>query len=113
MIERRDDDFVAFVNVLPTPGSGHKVNRFGSPANKNNFLMPAVIDELPHLSARVLICCRCALAQFMNAPVNVGAISFVIVAEAFDNTSGFLRRCCVVQVHERMAMYGLMKCGEV
>ena len=109
MIERRDDDFVAFVNVLPTPCSGHKVNRFGSPANKYNLLMLAGIDELPHLRARILICCRCSLAEFMNAPLNVGAISFVKVAEAFDNTSGVLRRCCVVQVHERMAMHGLIK----
>jgi hypothetical protein len=30
------------------------------------------------------------------------------VTEAFDNRSRFLRRCCVVQVYERMAMHSLI-----
>ncbi len=49
----------------------------------------------------------------MHAAMNVGAIHFMKFANGFDHRVRLLRRGGVVQIHQRLAVYGLLQDREI
>lgn len=43
--------------------------------------------------------------QIMNAPVDIGIVSFIIILQSFDHSSWLLGSCSIVQIYKLQAIY--------
>ena len=92
---------------------GHQVDAFGGAAHEDQLALAARVEESLHLGARRFVGRRGALAQLVHAAMNVGAIHFVELANRFDHRVRLLRRGRVIQIHQRLAVYGLLENREI
>ena len=95
------------------PGERDEVDAFGSTASENDFLRGAGVDKLRGAFARGFVGAGCAVAQFVDAAVDVCIIVFVVADDGIDDLPGFLAARRAVEVNERVAIDFLIEDREV
>src|SRR6185436_3055286 len=88
--------------MMPSPTIRHQVDPFGGPASEDDFLGAARANESGHPFPGALVGAGRAVAQLMDAPVNIGVIMLIIVPERFKHLPGLLRGGGIVEVDQRM-----------
>ena len=107
MLQPRDHDFVALVDVLAPPTLGHQIDSFRGAAHEDYFAGRRGIQESPDLFAGGLIgICRPG-SQFMRRAVHVGILMRVKVTEAVDDTLRLLGGSGIIQPHQRTSVHAL------
>jgi len=97
VFQQRDDDFVAFADVLHTPGLGHQIDCFGCTADEEDLVGRSCTQEALYLVARRLVGISRPRRQFMRRTVNVGVLVGVEMGETVDHGLRLLRRRGVVE----------------
>ena len=108
-----DDDLVALFDVLAAPGTGDQVDAFGGAADEDQLVGGRGIQEMPGLDARLFVGRGGALAQFVHAAMDVGAIHLVEMADGVDHHGGLLRGGGAIQVDQRLAVNRLLEDREI
>jgi hypothetical protein len=108
-----DDDLVARADHAAAVSVHHEVDALGAAAREDALAGLARVDEAPHLLARALVGRRRALAEVVDAAVDVRVLLAQILRAALDDDLRHLRRRGVVEVDERLAVHGLAEHGEV
>ncbi len=98
MFHFREENDVALLKIFHAPGAGHEVDAFGGAAREDDFVRHFGIDEPAGASASFLEGGSSAIAQLMDAAMDVGVIAFVIVDEGVNDGPGFLGRSGVVEI---------------
>ena len=92
---------------------GHQIDAFGGVAREDDFARRDGVDEALHRRAGVLERLGGALAEQVDAAVDVRIVLAVVDHQRVKHRTRLLRRRGVVQVHERLAVHGLPKNGKV
>ena len=90
-------------SFLP-PGTGHEVDAFGRAAGEDDFIGAFGIDELGRADARGFIGVGRAVAQLMDAAVDIGVVEFVIMRQRLNHHARFLQGGGVVKINQRIAV---------
>src|SRR5262249_15937927 len=90
-----------------------EIDTFSGAAHEDALAHVARVDEALHFLTRAFVCSGCFLAQVMNAAMNIGVLLFEIDATAIDDDLWHLRRSGVVEINQRLAVYGLLQHGKV
>ena len=90
-----------------------EVDRLGRAAHEHDFLGVARVDEAAHVLARAFVGFGRALAERVDAAMHVGVIVLVVARDRLDHGARTLARRRVVQIHQRLAVDGLMQDREV
>ena len=104
MLHLREQHHIARLQILHAPRGRHQVNAFRGAPRKNDFLRARRIDELGRARAGGFKTGRGAIAQFMNAPVDVRIVVLVIMHQRVNDLARLLRRGGVVQIDQRLAV---------
>ena len=102
MLHLRQQDFVARLQVLTAPRGSHEVDAFGRAAREHDLVGAPGVDELCRSGASGFIARRRAIAQFVNAPMHVRVVAFVVIAQRVNHRARFLARRRVVEINQRM-----------
>ena len=113
MLHFGEQDFVASFDVLGSPRMRDEVNSFGRATGKNDFSRTAGIDEPSRAIARGFEGGSGAIAQLMDAAMNIGVIFLVVATESIKNDSRFLGRGGVIKIDQRLAVDFLIEDGKV
>ena len=92
---------------------GHQIDAFGGVAREDDFVRGGCVDEALHRGAGVLERLSGALAEQVDAAMDVRIVLAVVGHQRVKHRTRLLRRRGVVQVHERFAVHGLPKNGKV
>src|SRR2546430_8362162 len=90
-----------------------EVNSFGRAAGKDDFSRTARVDEPSCAIAGGFEGSRGAIAQLMNAAMNIGVVSLVVATESVKNDSRFLGRGGVIEIDKRLAVDFLIEDGKI
>src|SRR5262249_40906923 len=82
-------------------------------AGEDDLLASASVEEPCGAFASGFVGISGAIAQFVNAPVDVGVVAFVITEDGVKDGPGLLRRGGVVEVNEGVAVDFLIEDREV
>ena len=99
--------------VLAPVGLRHQVDAFRRAAHIDDFARLGGVQEPLQLDARILVSLRGALAEQVNAPVDVGVILRVIVQQGVDDRLRLLAGRRVIKINQRLAMHLLLEDGKV
>src|SRR5215510_15995033 len=113
MLHFRQENFVAALDVFGAPGGCDKIDSFGGATSENDFIGAAGVDELRGTGPRGFESAGSAIAEFMNAAVNVGVVALVILDEGIYDSARLLGGGGIIEVNERTAMHLLIQNGEV
>jgi len=113
MFHRRDQDFVAGADVLAAVGLRHQVDALRRTANIDDFARLSSVHEPLELDPRILIGLRGALAEQVNATMDIGAVNQVIVQQGVDDRLRLLAGCRIVKIDQRFAVHLLLENGKV
>ena len=108
-----EQDDIAGFKVFSAPGGGNEINAFGGAAGENDLIGVARVDEFGRPGAGGFKGNRGAVAQFMNAPMNVGVVVLVIMHQRVDDGAGLLRGGGVIKINQRLAMDILVQNPEI
>ena len=104
VLERGDDDLVAFADALPAEGLGHEVDRLGRAADEDDLAGLGGVDERADLLARLLVGVGRLDRERVHAAVDVRVGPSVDVGDRLDDGLRLLRRRRVVEIDERLAV---------
>ncbi len=93
------------LHVLLSPGEPDQVDRLGGPPCEDDLLGLAAESKPGDLSARVLVGLRGLLSERVDRPVDVGVVTRIVVDESVDHLLGLLRRGCVVEIDQPLAVH--------
>ena len=105
VLHLRDDNLVAFFQMVHRPAIGDGVDRLGRALGENDLLHAFGIDERAHLLARRLIGFRCGIGQIMQAAMHIGIFVGIGVCHRVNNGLRLLRRGAVVEIDQRLAIH--------
>ena len=83
------------------------------PRTKIDLVRSARIEKALHLGAGLFVGLGGALAEFMNAAMDIGAVHFVKFHDSVDDRARFLRGGGVIEIDKRLAVDGLLEDGEI
>jgi len=108
-----DYHFVAVVEKALREAACHKVDALsGSPGEDNLVVMPGVYESL-NLASCLLVEVGGLRREVMCAAVYVAVEGVIVIDESVDNTTRFLSRRGIVEVHERFTVYVLVQYWEL
>ena len=113
MLHFREQNHVAGFQVFRAPGTGDEVDALGGAARENDFLGAAGVDEFGGARPGGFVTGRGAIAQFMDAAMDVGIVVFVIMHQRVNHRARFLRRGGVVEINQRLAVDLLVEDREI
>src|SRR5579859_4193856 len=113
MLHLRQENDVAGLQIFRAPGAGHEVDALGGAAGEDDFLRAFGVDEFGGARPRVLKRGRGAIAQFVDAAVDVGVVAFVIMDQRVNHHARLLRRGGVIEINQRLAVDLLVKDGKI
>ena len=113
MFQLGEENDIAGFKMFRTPRGGDEIDSFRRPARKNNFVGGFGVDEFSGTGARGFEGVRGAVAQLMDAAMNIGVVVFVIMHERINDAAGLLRRGGVVEINQRLAVDLLMENGKI
>src|SRR4029079_14885940 len=79
VVEEREHDQVARLDVLPCPRVRDEVDGLGRPARVDDLFGRGRVDEGAHLLARALVALRRLLGDFVGGAVDVGVVAVEVV----------------------------------
>jgi hypothetical protein len=88
--------------VFSAPAIGQEIDAFGGAASENDFITAGRVDEFRGAMAGGFEGGSGAVAQFVNAAVNVGIVLLVVIAQRIENGPRFLRGGGVIEVDQRI-----------
>ena len=106
-------DHVPGLEILLAPRIRDEVDAFGCPAGEDDFISAAGIDEFRSADAGGFKRGCGAIAQFMDAAMDIGIVVFVVMAERVNHRARFLRCGGVVEIDQRLAVDFLIEDREV
>src|SRR5947209_467234 len=109
MLHSGDYDLVALANGLAPVAVHHKIDAFGCAAHEDALTRLARVYETLHLLTRAFVSSRGFLAQVVDAAMNVRVFLFQINAASINHNLRNLRRRSIIQIDERLSVYGLTK----
>ena len=92
---------------------GDEVDSLGGAAREDDFVFGRRIDEFRGAGAAGLKGVGGAIAQFVNAAMDVGVVVLVVAAEGIDDGAGFLTAGGVVKIDQGMPVDLLVEDGEI
>src|SRR5713226_5814535 len=101
MLELRDQDLVAFVEVVSPPAGRDEVDRLRCPTREDDLLRPRGAKESRHVRARALIRLGRLLGEGMDTTMHIGVRLLVEVHERVDDNAWLLCRGSVIEVGQR------------
>ncbi len=104
MLHFREQNHVAGLEVFCSPRTRDEIDAFGRAARENDFVGAFGIDEFRGAGARGFKRVRGAIAQFVDAAMDVGVVVLVIMHERVNHRARFLRRGGVVEINQRLAV---------
>ena len=113
MLHFGEQDHIAGLQIFCAPRTGDEIDALGRSARENNFVGIPGIDEFGRPCSRRFKRRRGAIAQFMDAAMDVGVVVLVVMNERVDHRSWFLRGRRVVEIDQRLAMDLLVEDGKI
>src|ERR1035437_767969 len=104
---------VAGLDVLRAPRLRDGGDALGGAAGEDDFVGTAGIDELGSTRTRGLEGGGGAIAQFMDAAVDIGIVVLVVIAQGIEHSARLLRGGGIVKVNQRLAVDLLVEDGKV
>ena len=101
VLHRGDEDFVAGSDVRIAPTAGHQVDAGGRAGREDDFAGISAPMKARDFFAGFLVLLGAALAERVDAAVDVGVIALVHAAEHLDHLPRPLRAGGVVEKHQR------------
>src|ERR1044071_1658763 len=98
MLHFGEQDFVAGFDMSGAPRLGNEVDALCRAAGKDNFIGAASVDVLSGASAGSFESGGGAIAELMDATVNVGVIVRIIVCERLQHLAWFLSSSGVIKI---------------
>ncbi len=108
-----EQDFVAGLDVPVAPGGGDEVDGFGRAAREDDLGRLCRVDEPGGAFAGALVGGGGAVAQFVDAAVDVAVVVLVVAADRVDHRARLLAAGPAVEVDERFAVNLLVENGKV
>ena len=113
MLELGEQDGVAGLEVVERPCRGDKIDALGGAASEDDLLGGAGVDELRDAFASTFVNAGGAIAQLVNAAMDVGVVVLVVALDGLENLTRFLRGGAVVEVDERVPVDLLIQDREI
>ena len=104
MLENREHDLVALPHVLDPERISDEIDRFGCVAGEDDLMGVFRIEEGADFFARALVGLGRGIGEIMQAAVHIGVLGGVGMLEAIEHRLRLLRRGCVVEIDERLAV---------
>ena len=104
MLHFREQNHVAGLEIFCAPGTGDEIDAFGRAAREDDFVGAFGVDEFCGAGAGGFKRVRRAVAQFMDAAMDVGVVVLVIMHQRVNHRAGLLRRGGVVEINQRLAV---------
>ena len=108
----RNQHFVARLQPRPQKGVRNEIDALGRAAHEDYFVRFDA-QKLCNPGARALVGIGRALAQRVDAAVDVGVVAAVELVERVEHRPGLVRRRGVVKIDQRLAVDFLLKRREV
>ncbi len=99
MLHFREQNHVAELKIFCAPRTGDKIDAFRRAARKNNFVGGFCVDKFCRARARGFKRIRRAIAQLVDAAMDIGIVEFVIMHQRVNDRARFLRRGGVVEIN--------------
>ena len=113
VLHRGDEDFVAGLHVRVAPTAGDQVDAGGRAGREDDLAGVLGADEVADLLAGLFVLLGAALAERVDAAVDVGVVALVDAAEDVDHLPRPLRAGGVVEKHQRLiAVDVLLRIGK-
>ena len=90
VLEIGDDDFVARLEVFPSPGRGNQIDRFTGAAGVDDLRGGGSIDVAPDDLARAFVILGHLLAKMMQAAMHIRVAGLVDPTDPIDDLARFL-----------------------
>ena len=81
-----------------------EIDAFGRAARENDFVGAFGVDEFRGAGARGFKRVRRAVAQLVDAAMDIGVVVLVIMHQRVNHRARFLRRGGVVEINQRLAV---------
>ena len=113
MLHFREQNHVAGLEILRAPGTRDEVDAFGRAAGEHDFVGASGVDEFRRARPGGFVTGRGAIAQFVDAAMDVGVVVFVIMHQRVNHRARLLRRGGVVEINQRLAVDLLVEDGKI
>ncbi len=104
MLHFCEQNHIAGFEIFRAPGRGDEVDGLRRAARENDFFGALRVDESGRPLPRRLVSRRGAVAQFMDAAMDVRVVALVIMHQRVNHRARFLRRGGVVEINQRLAV---------
>src|SRR5689334_13900488 len=104
MLHLGEQNLVATFDVFVSPGGRNQIDSFGGAAGEDDFIGGPGVDECGGTGSAGFKGGGGAIAEFVDAAMDVGVVPFVIAHESIDDSTRFLGRRRVVEINQRPAM---------
>ena len=104
MLHFREQNHVAGLEIFCAPRTGDEIDAFGRAARENDFVGAFGVDEFRGAGARGFEGVRGAVAQFVDAAMDIGVVVLVVMDERVNHRARLLRRGGVVEINQRLAV---------
>jgi hypothetical protein len=104
MLHFREQNHVAGLEIFCSPRTRDEIDAFGRAAHEDDFVGAFGVDEFRGARARGFKGVRGAIAQLVDAAMDIGVVVFVIMHERVNHRARFLRRGGVVEINQRLAV---------
>ena len=95
------------------PGARHEIDALGGPSHPHYFIGMRCVDEAGQRATRAFIQLIGTPREGVKRRTGIGVVLPVILEQRCEHRRGTLRRSSAVEVGERVAVHGLVKCREV
>ena len=113
VLQLGEQNLVAGLQMLKRPGRSDEVDALGGAPGEDDFLRGSGINEFRDAFARGFVSVGGAVAQLMDAAVDVGVVVLVVAHEGVDDLARFLAGGRVVEVDQPMPVDFLIEDWEV
>ena len=104
MLHFREQNHVAGLEVFCSPRTRDEIDAFGRAAREDDFVGAFGVDEFRGARARGFERVRRAIAQLVDAAMDIGVVVLVVMHERVNHRARFLRRGGVVEINQRLAV---------
>ena len=113
MLHDRQDDLVVLAYMVEPEGRGDEIDRLRRGTREHDLVCRRRIEETPHAFARAFESFRRGIGEIMQPAMHVGIFVFVGVAHTIEHLTRLLRRGCIVEIDERLAVRLLVQDREI